>query len=101
MNEELYRAIEEILNSLVRPYMAAHGGDLEIVDLDEDGTLWVRMLGECAGCPSSDDTIKNLVCKVLTTRIPQVKQVDIDSGITDEILEEAMSLMTKRNQKRC
>ena len=99
MNEELYSTVEQILDKLVRPYMSSHGGDLEVVDLDKDGTLWVKMLGECAGCPSSDDTIKSLVSTVLLPRVPQIKQVEIDSGITEDIIEEAMRLMTKRNQQ--
>ena len=94
MNEELRKDIEAVLNLFVRPQLSSHGGGLEVVDLDENGILWIEMQGGCAGCPSADETVKNLVQKELVTHIPQIKGVEIDSGISDEILAEAMKLFT-------
>ena len=93
MSEELKKDIEAVLNLFVRPQLSSHGGGLEVLDLDENGILWIEM-GECAGCPSADETAKNLVQKELITRISQIKGVEIDSGISDEILAEAMKLFT-------
>lgn len=100
MNEELRKDIEAVLNLFVRPQLSNHGGDVEVVDLDEDGILWIEMLGECSGCPSADDTAKTLVQKELVTRIPQIKGVEVDSGISDEIIAEAMKLFTHRSEKK-
>ncbi len=100
MNEELRKDIEAVLNLFVRPQLSNHGGDIEVVDLDEDGILWIEMLGECSGCPSADDTARNLVQKELVTRIPQIRGVEVDSGISDEIIEEAMKLFTHRSKKQ-
>ena len=94
MSEELKKDIEAVLNLIVRPQLSSHGGGLEVLDLDENGILWIEMQGECAGCPSADETAKNLVQKELITRISQIKGVEIDSGISDEILAEAMKLFT-------
>ena len=94
MSEELKKDIEAVLNLFVRPPLSSHGGGLEVLYLDENGILWIEMQGECAGCPSADETAKNLVQKELITRISQIKGVEIDSGISDEILAEAMKLFT-------
>ena len=87
MSEELKKDIEAVLNLFVRPQLSSHGGGLEVLYLDENGILWIEMQGECAGCPSADE-------KELITRISQIKGVEIDSGISDEILAEAMKLFT-------
>ena len=94
MSEELKTDIEAALNPSVRPQLSSPGGGLEVLYLDENGILWIEMQGECAGCPSADETAKNLVQKELITRISQIKGVEIDSGISDEILAEAMKLFT-------
>ena len=94
MDEELKKDIEAVLNLFVRPQLSNHGGGLEVIDLDQDGILWIEMQGECAGCPSADETAKSLVQKELVTRIPQIRGVEIDSGISGEIIEEAMKLFT-------
>ncbi len=97
MDEEVRKDIEAVLNLLVRPRLRSHGGDVEVVDLDEEGILWVEMQGECSGCPSAEDTVKELLEKEMTSHIPQIKGVEIDSGLSDEILAEAMKLMGHRD----
>ncbi|WP_326975470.1 NifU family protein [Caproicibacter sp. BJN0012] len=98
MDEELRKDIEAVLNLLVRPRLRPHGGDVEALDLDEEGILWVEMQGECSGCPSAEDTLKELLEKEVMSHIPQIKGVEIDSGISDEILAEAMKLMEHRER---
>lgn len=100
MDKKLKNNIETVLNLFVRPHLFTHGGNIKIIDLDEHGTLWIEMQGKCAGCPSADDTTKSLVEKELRYRIPQIKEVKIDSGISDEILAEAMHLFTYHFENR-
>ena len=42
--------LEQLLETLVRPALRAHNGDVELVGY-QDGILRLRMLGQCAGCP--------------------------------------------------
>ena len=37
----------------VRPYLGSHGGDVELLGVDAEGVVTLRMLGNCDGCPSS------------------------------------------------
>jgi len=91
--DELRKDIEAVLNLFVRPKLLEHRGDVEVIYLDDKGTLWVELTGECSGCPSADDTAKGLVEKELVSRLPQIKAVEIDTGITYDIIESAMKLM--------
>ena len=58
MSEE-WKQIEAVLDEKVRPSLRAHGGELEIDHL-EDGVLYIKLLGQCAGCPSADLTNETL-----------------------------------------
>ena len=61
MTEEL-KLIEAILEEKVRPNLRAHGGEVRIDHLEADRkTLYVKLLGQCAGCPSSDITNETLI----------------------------------------
>ena len=58
--DETMRRIEAVLNEKIRPVLRAHGGDIA-ADRLEDGVLYVRFLGQCAGCPSADLTNETVV----------------------------------------
>ncbi|NLW56779.1 MAG: NifU family protein [Firmicutes bacterium] len=66
--------VQEVLEK-VRPSLQADGGDVELVDVTEDGVVQVRLLGHCAGCPMSMMTLKNGIERVLKEEIPEVKSV--------------------------
>ena len=67
------KVIESI--NLIRPSIQADGGDVELVDIAEDGTVKIRFHGACIGCPSANMTLYHGIRKVLVERVPQVKQV--------------------------
>jgi Fe-S cluster biogenesis protein NfuA len=52
------------------------GGDIELVDITEDGVVQVRLTGACGGCPMSQMTLKMGVEKVLKQEVPGVIRVD-------------------------
>ena len=67
--------IERTLDTL-RPYIASHRGQVEIVDFDEqDGTLLLRLGGTCHGCAASTITLKQGIETRLREMVPEVKQV--------------------------
>ena len=71
MKEEVRQALEE-----VRPHLQVDGGDVELVDVEADGTVKVRLTGSCAGCPMSQMTLKWGVENYLKKKIPAVKSVE-------------------------
>lgn len=70
MNEK----IETVLNE-VRPMLALHRGNIEFVKY-EKGTVYVKLLGTCHGCPLSELTLKAGVEDLLKSKIPEVKAVE-------------------------
>jgi Fe-S cluster biogenesis protein NfuA len=66
--------VEEVLK-LVRPQLQADGGDIELVDVDEEGNVKVKLLGTCQGCPMSQMTLAWGVERVLKQKVPGVTHV--------------------------
>ena len=66
--------VEAILDK-IRPLLQADGGDVELVDVDDDGVVKVRLQGACMGCPMSTITLKNGIERILKQEIPEVKEV--------------------------
>lgn len=71
---------EKVRESLekVRPSLQADGGDVELVDVTDDGIVKVRLTGACSGCPMSQMTLKAGVEKMLKQDIPQIKSVEAE-----------------------
>lgn len=68
--------IEQTLDTL-RPYIASHRGQVEIVDFDEaDGTLLLRLSGTCHGCSASSVTLKQGIEARLRDAVPEVRAVE-------------------------
>ena len=59
----------------VRPQLQADGGDVELVGVDNDGKVSVRLTGACGGCPMSQMTLKMGIEKVLKSAVPEVTSV--------------------------
>jgi Fe-S cluster biogenesis protein NfuA len=66
MKEKVQAAIDKI-----RPMLQRDGGDVELVDV-QDGIVFVRLRGACAGCPMSQMTLKNGIEKFLKREIPEI-----------------------------
>jgi Fe-S cluster biogenesis protein NfuA len=63
----------------VRPLLAAHGGDVELLAVDSDtGTVRLRLLGSCDGCPSSAVTLKLAVEQAILEAAPEIVLIDVD-----------------------
>lgn len=71
MNSE--EKIKEIINKL-RPYLIGDGGDIEFVKY-EDGIVYIKMLGACAGCALIDYTLKDGVEMAIKEEVPEVREV--------------------------
>lgn len=70
MKELVQKAIDRI-----RPNLQADGGDVELIDVGEDGVVKVKLVGACHGCPMAQMTLKNGIEKFLKQEVPEVKTV--------------------------
>jgi Fe-S cluster biogenesis protein NfuA len=60
----------------VRPSLQADGGDVEFVDVDENGVVKLRLTGACGGCPMSQMTLKMGIEKILKQNVPEIDRVE-------------------------
>ena len=71
MKEEILKALES-----VRPFLQADNGDIELVDVTDDGIVKVRLLGECEKCPLSIMTLRAGIERSLMKQVPGVKRIE-------------------------
>ncbi len=71
---ELKERVEDALQK-VRPSLQADGGDVQLLDVNDDGVVTVKLMGACGGCPMSQMTLKMGIEKVLKQNVPEVKSV--------------------------
>ena len=87
--------IEAAMEEKVRPALRSHGGDISI-DHVEGKTVYVKLLGQCAGCPSADLTNETIVEAELKAALPEV-EIRVDSqccaGVTEESHQAALATM--------
>jgi len=60
----------------VRPNLQADGGDVELVEVTENGVVKVRLRGACGGCPMSQMTLKRGIERTVMAEVPGVKSVE-------------------------
>jgi len=68
--EEVQKVIDQI-----RPQIQMDGGDIELVDVTDQGVVKVKLRGACAGCPGAAMTLKFGVERLLKQKVPEVKEV--------------------------
>jgi Fe-S cluster biogenesis protein NfuA len=66
--------VTEVIDS-IRPLLQNDGGDIELVGIDEDKTVRVRLQGACRGCPGAAMTLKMGVERMLKQKVSDVKEV--------------------------
>jgi len=67
--------VEQALTK-VRPALQADGGDVELVEILENGVVKVRLKGACGGCPMSQLTLKMGIERILKKEVPEVTSVE-------------------------
>lgn len=73
IRRQLLGRVETILEQHVRPGLRADGGDVELVGIDEDNIVQVRMRGACQGCPSSTMTLTMGIEATLKAHVPEIR----------------------------
>lgn len=68
------QSVEDALQ-IIRPTLQADGGDVQLVNVTEDGVVEVELQGACKGCPMSQLTLANSVERVLKNKIPEITKV--------------------------
>jgi len=70
MREQVVQVIEKL-----RPVIQADGGDLELLDVSDDGVVTLRVRGSCSGCGSAAATLRNGIERWIRGKVPGVREV--------------------------
>lgn len=72
---DLRQRVQDTLES-IRPSLQADGGDVQFVDIDEDGIVKVMLQGACSGCPMAAMTLQMGIERILKNQVPEVQGVE-------------------------
>jgi Fe-S cluster biogenesis protein NfuA len=72
--ETMVEEVKKVLD-MIRPALQADGGDVELVEVGDDGVVKVKLVGACGHCPMSTMTLKMGIERTLKEKVPGVKEV--------------------------
>ena len=73
--KSIYERVEAVIER-IRPAVQSDGGDLELVNVTDEGVVQIRLLGACIGCPSSGMTLHMGIERNVREKIPEVTGVE-------------------------
>jgi len=75
MNKVIHEKVEKALQT-IRPYLKADGGDVELVQVTDEGIVEVKLTGACSDCPMSQMTLRAGVERALIREVPGIRRVE-------------------------
>ncbi len=76
LKDKINKALE-----LVRPHLEADGGNVEIAEITNDGTLKIKWTGNCENCFMSEMTLKAGIEQTILINVPEIKKVIAINGV--------------------
>lgn len=71
MKDQILKALETI-----RPFLQSDNGDVELVEVSEEGIVKVRLIGDCKECPMSVLTLRAGIERSLMNQVPGIKRIE-------------------------
>ena len=89
--------INSVIDNLIRPLLAQHNGDIEVVDVKDDVVV-VKFLGKCNGCISAQSTIEDVVENILKKEIPIINEVKLLNKTNEDLLNIAKKFLKNKKE---
>jgi Fe-S cluster biogenesis protein NfuA len=67
--------VKDVIDSVIRPALQSHRGDVELVEIDDNKNVSLRLQGACQGCPGAAMTMRAGIERILKEKIPEVNEV--------------------------
>ncbi|MDO4790051.1 MAG: NifU family protein [Porphyromonas sp.] len=94
----LAEEIELVLRDKVSPLLRSHGGDLQLVKV-EDRTVYVRFTGACKFCPAANETLEKVVQSALREHLcSEDVYLHLESGVSEDLWNEAKRILRKNSK---
>jgi Fe/S biogenesis protein NfuA len=74
MSEELRGKVQELIDTMINPAIAGHGGYVDLIDVQEN-RVYLQMGGGCQGCGAADITLKSGIERLIKDELPEVIEV--------------------------
>ena len=74
MSEELRGKVQELIDTMITPAIAGHGGYVDLIDV-QDNRVYLQMGGGCQGCGAADITLKSGIERLIKDELPEVIEV--------------------------
>jgi Fe-S cluster biogenesis protein NfuA len=87
--------LQQAIAAKVRPVLAAHNGDIEVIEVTTDGFVKVKLTGACATCPGAQQTISEVVETALKEVCPELQGVIPVQQVSDDLINQALRLLRK------
>lgn len=88
------KEIEKVLEEKVNPVLASHFGGAVLVGFEND-IAYVKLTGACSSCPSAQYTIEDVVKNIVLEELPQIKDVILDTSVSEDLLDMARKILNK------
>ena len=86
--------IQKVLDEKVNPLLEEHYGGANLVEY-ENNIVKVRLTGACSTCPSAQNTIEDVVKRIVMDECEDVKDVILDTSISEDLLDMARKILNK------
>jgi len=74
MSDDLKSRVQELIDTMINPAVAGHGGFVELIDV-QDSRVYLQMGGGCQGCGAADITLKAGIERLIKEELPEVSEV--------------------------
>jgi Fe/S biogenesis protein NfuA len=74
MSDELRSKVQELIDTMINPAIAGHGGYVDLIDV-QDNRVYLQMGGGCQGCGAADITLKSGIERLIRDELPEVVEV--------------------------
>ena len=74
MSEDLRTKVQDLIDNMINPAVAGHGGFVELIDV-QDNRVYLQMGGGCQGCGAADITLKSGIERLLKEELPEIVEV--------------------------
>jgi Fe-S cluster biogenesis protein NfuA len=74
MSEEMKTRLQDLIDTMINPAVAGHGGFVELLDV-KDNKVYLQMGGGCQGCGAADITLKAGIERLIKEEVPEIEEV--------------------------
>ena len=90
----MYEKVLSVIKEKINPKLGEHFGSAEITGI-QNGVVKVKLLGACGSCPSAQYTLEDTVKAILMEEIPEVKDVVLDTSVSEDLIDMAKKILNK------